>query len=382
MQLKRRDGSFTDDLGEIEDILAEHFKIAFEDNVPLSYDQILTEVGTLPLPQLSAHQLSSLDRPVTIKEIEDTVFQLGSHKAPGPDGILAFFYHEYWSIVKFDNFNTVLAFFHSRSLLKSLNATYITLIPKVACLDNVNHFRPISLCYVIYKIISKLLVNHLKPFMDSFITPFQNAFIKGRNISDNILLAHGIFDFLTKRKKRKKFYGALKIDMTKAYNRVDWKFLKAVLSSMNFSQNWIKWILQCVTTVQFTLLVNGSLSQTFKPKRGLRQSDPLSPYLFLLCANFLSLALVQAEQQNKIQGIRIGRNGCTFTHLLFADNSLLFFRRDDKSIDNIQCVLQWYCFISGQSIRGCLVCDFKQPFSVFKQHFTHFNALFHPHVFS
>ena len=74
MQLKRRDGSFTDDLGEIEDILAEHFKIAFEDNVPLSYDQILTEVGSLPLAQLSAHQLSSLDRPVTIEEIEDTVF--------------------------------------------------------------------------------------------------------------------------------------------------------------------------------------------------------------------------------------------------------------------------------------------------------------------
>ena len=139
MQLKRRDGSFTDDLGEIEDILAEHFKIAFEDNVPLSYDQILTEVGTLPLPQLSAHQLSSLDRPVTIEEIEDIVFQLGSYKAPGPDGIPAFFYHEYWSIVKFDNFNTVLAFFHTRSLLKSLNATYITLIPK-ALSKNVLNF--------------------------------------------------------------------------------------------------------------------------------------------------------------------------------------------------------------------------------------------------
>ena len=133
-----------------------------------------------------------------------------------------------------------------------------------------NHFRPISLCNVIYKIISKLLVNHLKPFMDSLITPFQNAFIKGRNIFDNILLAHGIFYFLRKRKRRKKFYGALKINMTKAYDRVDWKFLKAVLISMNFSQNWVKWILQSVTTVQYTLLVNGSLSQTFKPKKGLR----------------------------------------------------------------------------------------------------------------
>ena len=209
-----------------------------------------------------------------------------------------------------------------------------------------NHFRPITLCNVIYKIISKLLVNHLKPFMDSLITPFQNAFIKGRNISDNILLAHEIFYFLRKRKRRKKFYGALKIDMTKAYDRVDWKFLKAVLISMNFSQNWVKWILQSVTTVQYTLLVNGSLSQTFKPKKGLRQGDPLSPYLFLLCANVLSLALIQAEQHKKIQGIRVGRNGCTSTNLLFVDDSLLFFRKDSNSIDNIQCVLQWYCSIS------------------------------------
>ena len=158
--------------------------------------------------------------------------------------------------------------------------------------------------------------------------------------------------------------------MTKAYDRIDWKFLKVVLSSMNFSQNWIKWILQCVTTVQFTMLVNGSLSQTFKPKRGLRQGDPLSPYLFLLCANVLSLALIQAEQQNNIQGIRIGRNGCTFTHFLFADDSFLFFRGDDKSIENIQFVLQWYCSISGQSINVAkydLFCSSNMP-SVEQQH--------------
>ena len=120
--------------------------------------------------------------PVTIKEIESTVFQLGPSKAPGPNGFPAFFYQKFWQIVKQDVCNSVQAFFHSGSLLKSLNQTYLTLIPKVTFLEFVSQFRPISLCNVIYKIISKLMVNRLKPFMDTLITPFQNAFISGRSI--------------------------------------------------------------------------------------------------------------------------------------------------------------------------------------------------------
>lgn len=96
-----------------------------------------------------------------------------------------------------------IPFFHSGSLFKPLNHTFITLIPKVSFLDQVSHFRPISLCNVIYKVISKILVNRLKPIMDSLIIPFQNAFIKGRNISDNILIAHEIMDILRKKKGKK-----------------------------------------------------------------------------------------------------------------------------------------------------------------------------------
>ena len=122
--------------------------------------------------------------PVTIKEIKSIVFQLGPFKAPGPNGFPAFFYQEFWQIVKQDVCNSVQAFFHSGSLLKSLNQTYLTLIPKVTFLEFVSQFRPISLCNVIYKIISKLMVNRLKPFMDTLITPFQNAFISGRSITE------------------------------------------------------------------------------------------------------------------------------------------------------------------------------------------------------
>ena len=145
--------------------------------------------------------------------------------------------------------NSVQAFFHSSSLLKSLNQNFLTLIPKVSSPGEVTHFRPISLCNVTYKIISKIQVTRLKPLMDKLISLFQNAFIQGRSITVNILLAHEIFDTLKKKKERKKGFKALTIDMCKAYDRVNRNFLKAVMLSMNFSNTWVNWIMECVTTV-------------------------------------------------------------------------------------------------------------------------------------
>nr|XP_023920135.1 uncharacterized protein LOC112031661 [Quercus suber] len=198
---------------------------------------------------------------ISNREIELAVFQMGPYKAPGPDGILVFFYQHFWDTVKVDVCNAVQAFFHSSSLLKALNQTFITLIPKIPHPEEVSHFWPISLCNVIYKVISKVLVSRLKPIMDSIITPYQNAFIKGRNISDNILLAHEILDVIRKKRGRRDKFGVLKIDMSKAYDRVNWNILKAVLTIMKFDSKWINWIMECVSSVEYTLLINGSMTR-------------------------------------------------------------------------------------------------------------------------
>ena len=204
LQLKDGDGNITDNLNEIENILHSHFESNCEDCSFRSVDKILEELQNLNIPTSRDEQNLSLNKPISYFEIECAVFQIGAHKALGPDGIPAFFFHVFWDIVKEDVTRVVQAFFHSSSLFKSLNHSYIVLIPKKPFLNEVSHFRPISLCNVIYKVISKVMVNRLKPVMDSLITPYQNAFIQGRNIFDNILLAHEIMDTL-KKKKGKKF---------------------------------------------------------------------------------------------------------------------------------------------------------------------------------
>ena len=143
-----------------------------------------------------------------------------------------------------------------------------------------------------------------------------------------------------RKKGRKCSFGALKINMSKTYDRVDWRFLKVVLVAMNFSTRWIGWIMECVSFVEYTLLVNGCMTQSFTPSKRLRQGDPISPYLFLMCANVLSIALLKVEQNKDLQGIKVGRNGCSFTHLLFSDDSLFFFKNDNKSLLTLQHTLQ------------------------------------------
>jgi hypothetical protein len=153
-------------------------------------------------------------------EILQAVQQLGPLKAPGPDGIPEAFYKKFWPTIQHDILNMVKAFFHLGFLLKSLNHTFITLIPKVRTPKRVTQFRPISLCNVSYKIISKILVSRLKPLMDSLITPYQNAFIQGRQITDNIVLAHEVFEYLKKKSKGKWGFGDLKLDMNKTSDRI------------------------------------------------------------------------------------------------------------------------------------------------------------------
>lgn len=144
---------------------------------------------------------------------------------------------------------------------------------------------------------------------------------------------------------------ALKLDMSKAYDRVEWKYLESIMLKMGFNTIWVNLMMECVRTVSFSILVNGSPHGYFSPSRGLRQGDPLSPYLFLLCAEGLHGLLSQAESSGKIQGLSLCRNGPHLTHLFFADDCLLLCKANLNECATLLQILDQYEYASGQQLN-------------------------------
>lgn len=181
--------------------------------------------------------------------------------------------------------------------MKHINFTYITLIPKVKHPKEMVYLRPISLCNVLFKIISKIMANRLNDLLPKIISLNQGAFVPGRNISDNKILASEIATYLFRRRRGKKGFISLKLDISKAYDCTEWGFLRHILTKLGFSARWVKWVMLCVSSISYSIILNGCPRDYIIPSRGLRQGDPLSPYLFILCAEGLSTLIAKKESK-------------------------------------------------------------------------------------
>ena len=205
------------------------------------------------------------------------------------------------------------------------------------------------------------MANRLKKCILKLVSESQSAFMSDRLISNNILIAFETLHHLKNRKKGKTGYMALKLDMSKAYDRIEWNFLEKLMEKLGFANKWINLISSCIQSVSFSVMINGEPHGLFHPQRGLRQGDPLSPYLFLLCAEGLHSLIKQAEVRGAIQGVSLCRDGPKITHLFFANDSLLFCKANDQDCTMVMEILEAYERASGSALIGTKLNSILAP---------------------
>ncbi|XP_056864290.1 uncharacterized protein LOC130511362 [Raphanus sativus] len=301
------------------------------------------------------------------EEVRQALFSINGGKAPGADGFSASFYQSFWSLLGPDIYREIRSFFTTGTMTPRINETHVCLIPKIEAPKTAAEYRPIALCTVRYKIIAKLLTKRLQQFLPSLISQHQTAFVPGRAISDNILVTHETLHYLKNSEAVKRCSMVIKTDMSKAYDRIEWDFLEQVLSKLGFRDICIRWIMECVTTVTYSFLINGAPQGMTTPSRGLRQGDPLSPYLFILCTEVLSGLCKIAQGNGRLLGLQVSQRSPYVNHLLFADDTMIFCKTNERNCRALSDILKRYELSSGQCInqsKSTITFSSKTPESI------------------
>ncbi|XP_033133908.1 uncharacterized protein LOC117127485 [Brassica rapa] len=263
-------GNLVEDEEGLVAIATSYFRQIFESSIPEDIEEALSEVPTT----ITGSMNESLTAPVSEWEVKLALFAMHPDKAPGPDGMTALFYQKFWDIVKEDMTLMVNIFLFDGTMVNGLNDTNICLIPKTNKPNDMAQFRPISLCNVSYKIVSKVLCQRLKKILPGVISETQSAFVAGRQISDNIMIAQEMFHALRTKPSGRNKRMAIKTDMSKAYDRMEWSFIEAVMRKMGFSETWITWIMRCITS-----RINANTRQEIKDVLGIHNDGGMGKYL-------------------------------------------------------------------------------------------------------
>ena len=217
-----------------------------------------TDHGILEViqPIVTKEMNSNLTRDFTKQEVDLALKEMAPLKASGPDGMPPLFFQSFWPLIGDEVFKAVLDCLNSCHIPKEFNYTYVTLIPKVKDPEKISKFRLISLCNVIYKLISKVLANRLKPLLPSIVFENQSAFQAGRVITNNILMAFETLHYMKTQQNGSAGFMAVKLDMSKTYDRVEWSFLECLLRKMGFHNSWVDLMMECITAVSYSILIN------------------------------------------------------------------------------------------------------------------------------
>ncbi|XP_075652482.1 uncharacterized protein LOC142622815 [Castanea sativa] len=307
----------------------EHFRMGFID----LYTTSQLEVPWTPFPidhwqvQLSEEAKLAIDSMITPEEIKEALWSMQPYKALGPNGLHVGFFQRFWLLVGDSVRKEVKNVFRTRKVPDYLNKTHIVLIPKIQGPESIRNYRPISLW---------------------------------RRGADNAIIVQELVHTIGKMKGNKGAM-AIKVDLEKAYDKIEWSFIREMLVKFNFPQNLIKLIMSCVSSVSTSILFNGGCLETFSPSRGIRQGDPLSPYLFILCMEYLGYLIEEKCNARLWNPIKASRSGPAFSHLFFADDLVLFANADMENCIAVNDVLQKFCAKSGQKVSASKTRVFFSP---------------------
>ncbi|XP_058755939.1 uncharacterized protein LOC131629160 [Vicia villosa] len=336
----------TTDHNIIENHLVKHFTNLFNKLVKKDTNALLTLIPSA-------------------EEIHNVVRNLKSDSAPCMDDFGSIFLHKYWNIIKEDvtkvvtqfflqdwlllnyNSNTIILIPKNRKLVKSISSAFIALIPKNQNPQDLSEYRPICLVGSLYKILSKMLVARIKKVLGSLISCNQSAFVPGRNMLDGVLMVNEVIDWA---KRNKLGCLLLKVDFEKAYHSLSWNFLRDLLVRMGFGKRWLMWMDACIFSSHLSVLVNGSATQDFKVHRGLRQGDPLSPFLFMIAMEALTAMVRNSVEGGNFKPFQLG-NDEGVDILQFADDTVIFGEASTANLWNLKVILRGFELISGLKIN-------------------------------
>nr|GEV88236.1 RNA-directed DNA polymerase, eukaryota [Tanacetum cinerariifolium] len=272
--------------------------------------------------RLSFDQVGDLDKNISIDEIRKAVWDCGESKSPGPDGFTFEFFRRYWHFIGPDFCAAVNCFFDKGRFPRGSNSSFIALIPKVKDAKFVTDFRPISLIGSVYKVVTKIVANRLTTVISGLISNTQSAFVVNRHILDG------------------PFY----------LKRVRWDFLLDVLLAFGFGPKWCQWIRGIFSSNMASILINGSPSSECPIFSGLKQGDPLAPFLFILVMESLHLSVTRAVNDGIFKGLRI-TGSSSLSHLFYVDDAVFIGEWSIKNLDNLLKILNFFHLASGLCIN-------------------------------